>query len=224
LRPTLLTHVEKKLFTSLFRLAMEDVDMFSEMRNCMSRMPWEELHGVGDGHDSSWFKSEIRDGNGSHSIAASQAPEIQPLAPPSISFPHLILSPSSSQHRSNLDRRIPHTSEPKDITVDVDSSANIGSQEEAGDPADAMDAMDIDREDPATNPQTSSEKYGKMREKEIRAANVPLPQIHKLRLKGPQSKPLVKGKKRTMIEDEEEDEEEEEEETVRSPLKLTADN
>jgi hypothetical protein len=76
LRPMLLACVEKELFTSLFRLAMEDVDMFSEMRNCMGRMPWGELHQIGNGVDSSWFKSEVGDGNRSHSfrIAASRAP------------------------------------------------------------------------------------------------------------------------------------------------------
>ena len=82
-------HVEKELFTTLFRLAMEDIDMSSELRNCMDRMPWGELNRIGNGPDSSWSRSGVRDGDGSsHSfrIAASQAPEIQPLTPPSISL------------------------------------------------------------------------------------------------------------------------------------------
>ena len=161
MRPTLLAHVEKELFTSLFRLAMEDVDMFSEMRNCMGRMPWGELHGIGSGHDLSWFRSEIRDVDGSRSfqIAASQAQEIQPLAPPSISSPHLTLLSSSSQHPTNFNsRRIPQASEPEHITVDVDSSANITLQKEARVPPDAMD-IDTDQ---ATSLQISTEKYGRM--------------------------------------------------------------
>lgn len=210
--------VEKELFTSLFRVAMEDVDMFTEMRNCMGRMPWGELDGIGSGHDSSWFKSEVRDSNQSHSITitASQAPEIQPLVPPSISFPQLTLPSSSSQPGTNLDsRRDPHTSEPE-----VDGSANI-------------DAMDVDEENSATNPQTSSKIYGRMtlrRDKEMEGGNTSLPQIQKLKLKGPQLKPSLKGKKQASEEDEEErdddedeedeDEDEEmekEEEIVRSP-------
>ena len=187
---------------------MEDVDMFSEMRNCMSRMPWGELHGIGDGYDLSWFKSEARDGDGSHSlgIAASRAPEIRPLASPSVSFLHITLPQSSHQHQTNLDSgRILHTSQPKDITVNVNSSVNIGSQEEEGVPPD--DAMDIDEEDSATNPQPSSKKTLKG----IRGANVvPLPQIHKLRLRGSRPKPSLKGKKRAMVEDEEEREDNDE--------------
>lgn len=45
---------------------------------------------------------------------------------------------------------------------------------------DPANTMDVDN-DPATNPQTLSEKYGRMtlrRERKIRAANVPLPQTH----------------------------------------------
>jgi hypothetical protein len=66
-------------------------------------------------------------------------------------------------------------------------------------------------------------------DKEIRGADVPLPQIHNLQLKDPQQKSLLKGKKRAMVEDDEEDEdkdkdeeeqeeeEEEQKETVRNP-------
>ena len=99
-------------------------------------------------------------------------------------------------------RRIPNASESEDITVDVNSSTNLRLQKEA-------DTMDID-EDLATNPQTPAEKYGRMTlrgDKKIGGGNVSLPQIHKLRLKGPQLKPLPKGKKRGIVEDDEETEE-----------------
>ena len=146
--------VEKELFTTLFRLAMEDIDMFSELRNCMDRMPWGELNRIGNGPDSSWFRSGVRDGDGSsHSfrIAASQAPEIQPLAPPSISYPHLTFPSSSHQHRPNLDsRRLPQ----------VERRVS-------------PDAMDVD-EVPATDLQTS-EKYDRMtgrRADEIEGTNL----------------------------------------------------
>jgi hypothetical protein len=203
---------------------MEDVDMFSEMRNCMGRMPWGEIQQLGDGGDSSWFKSEVRDGDGSHSfrIAASQAP------------PHLTLSTSSSQHGRNLDSRgISHTSEPEDVTVDlnVNSSASIGSQEEAGVPPDAMniienvdssanigsqeeargplapDAMDIDEEGPATNLQTSSGNYRRMTlrgDKKIGEANVP----------------EEREKEDNDEDSEEDDEKNSEEEIVRSPTQI----
>jgi hypothetical protein len=254
--------VEKEIFTSLFRLAMEDVDMFPEMRNCMDRMPWGELHGIGNGPDSTWFKSEIRDGDGSHSlgIAASQAPEIQPLVRPSISFPHLALPSSSRQHQTSLDsRRIQHSSEPEDVTIQERARARVSPdpmdiedvavQGRSGarispDPMDVEDvavperarvlpdAMDIDEENRHANPQRSgnySRMTGRTR-KEIARANVTLPQIHKLRLKVSERKPLLKGRKRAMVEDgkgregegddsddseeDDSDEEEEEEETV----------
>ena len=187
----------------------------------------------------SWFRSEIIDIDGSRSfqIAASQAQEIQPLAPPSISSPHLTLPSSGSQYPTNFDsRRVPQASEPEHITVDVHSSANITLQKEARVPPDATpDAMDIDT-DQATSLQISTEKYGRMTlrgDKEIGGASSA--RFHKLQLKGPQLKPSLKGKKRAMVEDEEEieeddeeneeddeeedeeDEEEEEEKTVRSP-------
>jgi hypothetical protein len=213
MRPALLMQVEKELFTSLFRLAMEDVNMFSEMRNCMGRMPWGELYEIGDGHDLSWFKSEVRDGDGSSSKAASRAPEIQPLTPPSISSPHLTLSPSN-QHGTNLLRRIVPASEPEpeDTAVNVGSSTNIGLDEGAGVPP---DSMDVDQEDTAGSPRASSGECGRMTlrgNEEIQGVNVPLPQIHKLRLIGPQAKPSLKGKKRATVENEEEDEEEYEDE------------
>jgi hypothetical protein len=195
--------VEKELFTTLFRLAMEDVDMFSEIRNCMGRMPWREIDQIGNGPDSSWFKPEFRDSNRSHSIAASGAPGIQPLAPPpSTSFSRLSQPPSSSQHQMNLDSgaSVPHTRE-------VNSSTNIGSQTASPNP----DAMDIDKEDPPTNPQVSSVKPGRMtlrKDKDVRGANIPLPQIQKLHLKGPGPKPSLKGKKRATVEDEDEEDEE----------------
>jgi hypothetical protein len=182
---------------------MEDVDMFAEMRNCMSKMPWEELRGMGDGRDSSWFKSEVRDGDGSHLLAASQAPEIQPLTSPSISSSRLTLPLSNHQYLTNLDSgKIAHTREPEDITVDVETSTNIGLDGEAGIPS---DAMDIDNEVSATNLQTLSRTQ--RRRKEIQAANL---QIHKLRIKGAQPKPSGKGKKRAVVDDDEDDEDDNE--------------
>lgn len=225
--------VEKEIFTSLFRLAMEDVDMFPEMRSCMDRMPWEELHGIDNGPESAWFKSEIRDGEGSHSFrtAASRALEIQPFVRPSISFPRHLALPSSSssshRHQTNLGgRRIRHASEPEDVTVNVDHSTNTEFQGEA---RVSPDAMDVDKESLYANPQRPGNYSGATLRtiKEIARANIALPQIHRLRLKVSRPKPLLKGKKRAMVEDgeerEEEDdsddsdkdeEEEEEEETV----------
>ena len=41
--------------TSLIRLAMEDVDLVGEMRECMRRIPWSLMDKINE-FDSSWFK------------------------------------------------------------------------------------------------------------------------------------------------------------------------
>jgi hypothetical protein len=221
---------------------MEDVDMFSEMRNCMSRMPWEELDVIGNGLDFSWFNLGVRENVGS--IPAIQALVNQPPARPSNSLPPTILPTSG--------RRDPQISE----LVPDDSSANISLQGEERDPSDAMDvdtttrpqasseirigernvpvtsptlggsstqtsepgdlsdanAMNVDKEDSTTDPRTSSRRR-------IAERNLHSSQTRKLGSKGSQLKTSVKGKKRAMMESEEEseedyDDEEEEEEPV----------
>ena len=237
MRPTLLARVEKELYTSLFRLAMEDVDMFLEMKNCMSRMPWEELNGIGDGLDLSWFKSEVKRSVGS--VAASQA---QHLPLPSVSFPPVTLptsgrrnlqtsQPGGTVHndgstniqniRLQEEARVPCASDADAMDIDKedsntvhdDRSANIRLQEEASVPsASDANAMGIDKEDSTTDPHTSSEMP-------IGERNVPLCQSHRLVFKSSHLKTSSKGKKRVMVENEEEredeknyDKEEEEEE------------
>jgi hypothetical protein len=56
-RPTLLSSVEKELFLLLFRLATDELDFFTEVRDCMSRMPWDEIREIGDSDEGSWFKN-----------------------------------------------------------------------------------------------------------------------------------------------------------------------
>jgi hypothetical protein len=88
--------------------------------------------------------------------------------------------------------RVPSTSEPEAALPDADT-------------------MDIDEEDPPTNPQASSKTHGRTtlrKDKDVRGVNIaPLPQI---RLKGPRREPSLKGKKRATLEDEDEEDEDEE--------------
>jgi hypothetical protein len=56
-RPTLLSSVEKELFLLLFRLATEELDLFTEVNDCMSRMPWDEIREIGESDERSWFKN-----------------------------------------------------------------------------------------------------------------------------------------------------------------------
>jgi hypothetical protein len=56
-KPPLLQQVEKRLFDSLFALATNDIDLVTEMRACMSQMPWSELSAVTS--ESSWFQQPV---------------------------------------------------------------------------------------------------------------------------------------------------------------------
>ena len=53
--PPLLKRVEKELFATIFRLATQELDLMTEMKECMSRMPWRDLTLL-DESETSWFR------------------------------------------------------------------------------------------------------------------------------------------------------------------------
>lgn len=72
-RPAILLRVEKELFTSLFRLATQDVDLVMEMKNFIGRMPWESLNPINDDVEPSWFKPKVDNNLASTSHATANA-------------------------------------------------------------------------------------------------------------------------------------------------------
>jgi hypothetical protein len=54
-RPPVLQYVEKELIKSLIRLATEDIDLVTEIRDCMLRIPWPSIEAI-DESESSWFQ------------------------------------------------------------------------------------------------------------------------------------------------------------------------
>lgn len=87
-RPPLLQRVEKEVLTSLFRLATEEVDLATEMKNCVGRMPWEALYAINqlnDASELSWFQPENggisaagTGSEGEHLSSSSQAAQLEP--------------------------------------------------------------------------------------------------------------------------------------------------
>lgn len=65
--------MEKELFFCLFRLATKNLDIFSEVKECMSRMPWDEIRAMGDTAESSWFKNGDGDGDGPSTLSLRTA-------------------------------------------------------------------------------------------------------------------------------------------------------
>ncbi|KAF8812613.1 hypothetical protein BYT27DRAFT_7207620, partial [Phlegmacium glaucopus] len=55
-RPPLLARVEKELYSSLFRLATQDLCFLTEIKDCMGRIPWDELNAIDASSGSSWFQ------------------------------------------------------------------------------------------------------------------------------------------------------------------------
>jgi hypothetical protein len=78
-RPPLLLRVEKELFSSLFRLATQNVCIVTEMRDCISRMPWDDLNAINHS-ESSWFKPAGGDISASASLSTSDAGSERPAA------------------------------------------------------------------------------------------------------------------------------------------------
>jgi hypothetical protein len=54
-RPPVLQYVENELIKSLIRLATEDIDLVTEIRDCMLRIPWSSIEAI-DESESSWFQ------------------------------------------------------------------------------------------------------------------------------------------------------------------------
>lgn len=77
-RPALLLHVEKEIFSSLFRLATQNLDLVKEMRDCIGRMPWDDLNALNES-ESSWFKPVI--GGCSPTTPSLSAPNTQKTPP-----------------------------------------------------------------------------------------------------------------------------------------------
>ena len=73
MRPPVLQLVEKEIMISLFRLATQDVDLVKEMRDCVGRMPWEDLKRIDDS-ESFWFQVRVAEANSeSESAGESEA-------------------------------------------------------------------------------------------------------------------------------------------------------
>ncbi|KAF8805474.1 hypothetical protein BYT27DRAFT_7258195 [Phlegmacium glaucopus] len=132
-RPPLLAHVEKEVWSCLFRLATQDLNMFTEMKDCMAKMPWDELSAMGDSFERYWFKPARGDVSSTSLSTADVEGEIPsgwavtlvsktPLPSPSVfatpsqaALPQLTLAPPSPGRPSIVRECTISEPEPMDV-------------------------------------------------------------------------------------------------------------